>query len=172
MFSADGSICLIFNGEIYNFKQLRRELKLLGYRFSTQSDTEVILTAWSEWGRDCVTHLTGMFVFALWDQNQSTLFLARDRLGEKPLYYSVLPDQTLIFGSELKALLVHPGLIRDIDPCAVEEFFALGYIAEPRTIYAQVAKLSAGSTLLFRRGQIAEITQYWDPRPAEIDANE
>jgi asparagine synthase (glutamine-hydrolysing) len=113
-----------------------------------------------------------MFAFALWDQSEQTLFLARDRLGEKPLYYALLPDRSLIFGSELKALLVYPTLNRDIDPCAVEEFFALGYIAEPRTIYAQVQKLPAGSTLLLKRGQRPDIASYWDPRPAKIQSGE
>jgi len=172
MFSRDGGVCLIFNGEIYNFKELRHDLKQKDYQFDTQSDTEVVINAWKEWGRDCVTHLTGMFAFALWDQLERTLFLARDRLGEKPLHYAVLPDETLIFGSELKALLVHPAVSREIDPCAVEEFFALGYVAEPRTIYAQVAKLPAGATLLARRGQKPDVRSYWDPRPAEIPPGE
>ncbi len=168
MFSTDGSVCLIFNGEIFNFKAVRRELESRGHGFVSQSDTEVVVNAWKEWGRDCVTHLTGQFAFAIWDQGERTLFLARDRLGEKPLYYAMLPDQTLIFGSELKALLVHPALSRQIDPCAVEEFFALGYIAEPRTIYTQVTQLPAGFTLLARRGQCPDLRQYWDPKPAQI----
>ncbi len=172
MFSTDGSVCIIFNGEIYNFKALRNKLQLKGHRFVSQSDTEVIINAWKEWGRDCVTRLTGMFAFALWDQREKTLFLARDRLGEKPLYYSMLADQTLVFGSELKALLVHPLLKREIDPKAVEEFFALGYIAEPRTIYSAVQKLPAGSTLLVRRGQEPDLRGYWDPKPAVISPGE
>ena len=96
-----------------------------------------------------------MFAFALWDRRAETLFLARDRLGEKPLYYAILPDETLVFASEIKGLLVWPLLDRTIDPCAVEEFFALGYIAEPRTIYASVKQLPAGTTLLLRRGTAA-----------------
>src|SRR5579862_7803684 len=104
MFGPDGSTCLIFNGEIYNFRELRAQLEHRGYSFQTQSDSEVILTSWHEWGQACVEHLTGMFAFALWDDRSKSLFLARDRLGEKPLYYSFLPDGTLIFGSELKAL--------------------------------------------------------------------
>jgi asparagine synthase (glutamine-hydrolysing) len=172
MLSADKSICLIFNGEIFNFRELRQELEQRGRAFATRSDTEVVLQAWQEWGRDCVSHLTGQFAFALWDQGQETLFLARDRLGEKPLYYATLADQTLIFGSELKALRIHPGLDRTIDPCAVEEFFALGYIAEPRTIYSAVRQLPAGTTLTIRRGQKAELHAYWDPAPAAIDDSE
>ncbi len=172
MLSSDKSICLIFNGEIFNFKELRKELERRGHSFATQSDTEVVLESWLEWGRDCVTHLTGQFAFALWDRRHETLFLARDRLGEKPLYYATLADQTLIFASELKALRVHSGLDRTIDPCAVEEFFALGYIAEPRTIYSAVRQLPAGMTLTLRRGQKAEMRSYWDPAPAAIDSSE
>ena len=144
MHSRDGNTHIIFNGEIYNFRELRRDLERRGHGFSTHSDTEVILAAWAEWGRDCVNHLTGMFAFALWDRREETLFLARDRLGEKPLYVATLPDQSLMFASEIKGLLVSPELDRAIDPCAVEEFFALGYIAEPRTIYAAVKQLPAG----------------------------
>jgi asparagine synthase (glutamine-hydrolysing) len=172
MHSSDNNVCLIFNGEIFNFQELRQELKRRGHYFATQSDTEVILEAWLEWGRDCVNHLTGQFAFALWDRSQEILFMARDRLGEKPFYYTTLPDQTFIFASELKGLQVHPGLDRSIDPCAVEEFFALGYIAEPRTIYSNVHQLPAGTTLTIRRGQPAEMRAYWDPAPASIDDSE
>jgi len=172
MLSSDKSICLIFNGEIFNFRELRKELEQRGHTFATQSDTEVVLESWLEWGRDCVSHLTGQFAFALWDRRDETLFLARDRLGEKPLYYATLADQTLIFASELKALRVHPGLDRTIDPCAVEEFFALGYIAEPRTIYSAVHQLPAGTTLTLTHGQKAEMRSYWDPAPAVIDSSE
>jgi asparagine synthase (glutamine-hydrolysing) len=172
MFSADKSICLIFNGEIFNFQALRQELEQRGHAFATHSDTEVIVEAWREWGEDCVARLTGQFAFALWDLRRETLFLARDRLGEKPLYYSMLADQTLVFASELKALRVHPGLDRSIDPCAIEEFFALGYIAEPRTIYNNVRQLPAGTTLTIRRGEQPRMRAYWDPSPAAIDDSE
>ena len=172
MFSADKTICLIFNGEIFNFQALRRELEQRGHIFVTHSDTEVIVEAWREWGEDCVGHLTGQFAFALWDQRRETLFLARDRLGEKPLYYSTLTDQTLIFASELKALRIHPDLDRSIDHCAIEEFFALGYIAEPRTVYSNVRQLPAGMTLTVRRGEKARIRAYWDPSPSTIDDSE
>ena len=172
MFSADKTICLIFNGEIFNFQALRRELEQRGHIFVTHSDTEVIVEAWREWGEDCVGHLTGQFAFALWDQRRETLFLARDRLGEKPLYYSTLADQTLIFASELKALRIHPDLDRSIDHCAIEEFFALGYIAEPRTVYSNVRQLPAGMTLTVRRGEKARIRAYWDPSPSTIDDSE
>ena len=165
MFDAARTVCIVFNGEIYNFRELRQELIARGARFQTNSDTEVIIQAWKVWGRSCLDHLSGMFAFALWDEQQRTLFLARDRLGEKPLYYSWLPNQTLIFASELKALLVNPDLERRIDPCAIEEFFALGYVAEPRTIYQGVAKLPAGSALICKRGQQPVLFRYWNPSP-------
>jgi asparagine synthase (glutamine-hydrolysing) len=163
MSSADGSATIVFNGEIYNFRELRSELAARGHRFVTESDTEVILHAWREWGEACLARFTGMFAFALWDEPSRTLFLARDRLGEKPLYYAMLADQTVLFGSELKALLVQPDLPRRIDPCAMEEFFALGYIAEPRTIYRDVLRLPAGTSLSLRRASKPELNSYWQP---------
>ncbi|HXJ00612.1 MAG TPA: XrtA/PEP-CTERM system amidotransferase [Micropepsaceae bacterium] len=167
MFNAKGTVALVFNGEIYNFRELRQELIARHHRFVTSSDTEVIIHAWEEWGDACMERLAGMFAFALWDETAKTLFLARDRLGEKPLYYSLLPDQTLIFGSELKALLAHPSLQRRIDPCAIEEFFALGYIAEPRTIYEDVSRLPPGSCLTLKRGARPVLRRYWEPKPTE-----
>ena len=103
----------------------------------------MIVHAWEAWGEQCVTRFRGMFAFALWDRNQQTLFLARDRLGVKPMFYALLPDGTLLFGSELKSLLANGGLERDIDPHAIEEYFALGYVAEPRTIFRGARKLRA-----------------------------
>jgi asparagine synthase (glutamine-hydrolysing) len=172
MLSPDQTVCLIFNGEIYNFQEIRAELERRGRPFVTKSDTEVLLQAWQEWGPDCVSRLTGMFAFAIWDSKEQSLFLARDRLGEKPLYYAQLPDGGLVFGSEIKALLPHPALSREIDPCAIEEFLSLGYIAEPRTIYKAVKQLPAGHGLLARRGQQMKISRYWDPKPADISASE
>src|SRR3989304_8069814 len=116
LFNEDGSVAVVFNGEIYNFVDLIPELQALGHTFRTRCDTEVIVHAWEAWGEDCVQRFRGMFAFALWDRNRETLFLARDRLGVKPLYYAMLDDGMLIFGSELKALLVHPPLKRGIDP--------------------------------------------------------
>src|SRR5271154_2959132 len=114
MFNEDGRVCITFNGEIYNFKALREELLARGHRFATHSDTEVIVHGWEEWGEGCLDRLQGMFAFALWDDRTETLFLARDRMGEKPIYYATLADGTFLFASELKALLVHPGLERRI----------------------------------------------------------
>lgn len=163
LFNEDGSVVVIFNGEIYNYQQLIPELQALGHVFHTKSDTEVIVHAWESWGADCVKRFRGMFAFTLWDRNQQTLFMARDRLGVKPLYYALLDDGTLLFGSELKSLLAHGGLRRDIDPLAVEEYFALGYVAEPRTIFKQARKLPPAHTLTIRRGQpMREPVAYWD----------
>ena len=128
LFNEDGSVVVVFNGEIYNYQQLIPELQALGHVFHTRSDTECIVHAWESWGEACVQRFRGMFAFVLWDRNQQTLFMARDRLGVKPLHYALLDDGTLLFGSELKSLLAHGGLRRDLDPLAVEEYFALGYV--------------------------------------------
>jgi asparagine synthase (glutamine-hydrolysing) len=163
LFNEDHSVVVVFNGEIYNYQELVPELQALGHVFRTRSDTEVIVHAWEAWGERSVERFRGMFAFALWDRNQETLFLARDRLGVKPMFYSVLPDGQLVFGSELKSLLVHPGLQRELDPLALEEYFALGYIAEPRSIYKSVKKLPPGHTLKVRRGEaLPAPRQYWD----------
>ena len=167
LFNEDGSVVVVFNGEIYNSQDLIPELQAAGHRFHTKSDTEVIVHAWEQWGEDCVQRFRGMFAFGLWDRNRQTLFMARDRLGVKPLYYALLDDGTLLFGSELKALLAHGGLKRDLDPLAVEEYFALGYVAEPRTIFRQAGKLPPAHSLAIRRGQALnssalEPKKYWD----------
>ena len=165
LYNEDGSVAVIFNGEIYNFQELIPELIALGHVFRTKSDTEVIVHGWEAWGEACVERFRGMFAFALWDRNRETLFLARDRLGVKPLYYAFLPDGKFIFGSELKALLTHGGLARDLDPQAVEEYFALGYVPEPRTIFSGAAKLPPAHTLTLRRGAPASApAEYWDVR--------
>ena len=165
LFNEDGSVAVVFNGEIYNFQELVPELQALGHAFRTHSDTEVIVHAWEAWGERCVERFRGMFAFALWDRNQETLFLARDRLGVKPLFYAFLPDGQFAFGSELKVLMAHPQLDRSIDPLAVEEYFALGYVAEPRCIFKAAAKLPPAHTLLLRRGRpAAAAKRYWDVR--------
>lgn len=171
LFNEDNSVVVVFNGEIYNFPELMIELKAQGHQFRTHCDTEVIVHAWEQWGEACVERFRGMFAFALWDRPRATLFLARDRLGVKPLFYAELDDASVIFGSELKALLMHPRLRRDIDPQAVEEYFAFGYIPEPRTIFGSTKKLPPGYTLTLRRGEPMQAPrQYWDvpftPGPA------
>ena len=165
LFNEDGSVVVIFNGEIYNYQSLIPELQALGHVFRTKSDTEVIVHAWEAWGEDCVKRFRGMFAFALWDANRQTLFLARDRLAVKPMYYALLDNGWLLFGSELKSLLAHGGLKREIDPLAVEEYFALGYVAEPRTIFKQARKLAPAHTLCWRRGAAApQPKAFWDVR--------
>jgi asparagine synthase (glutamine-hydrolysing) len=163
LFNEDETVALVFNGEIYNFRQLRAELQGLGHVFRTPSDSEVIVHAWEQWGEACVTHLRGMFAFAIWDRRARTLFLARDRLGIKPMHYAVLPDGMFAFGSELKSLLALPSLAREIDPCAVEDYFAYGYVPEPRTIFRAAHKLLPGHTLTLKVGQARlEPKKYWD----------
>jgi len=164
LFNEDHSVVVVFNGEIYNFQGLAERLEAAGHRFRTRSDTEVIVHAWEEWGAACVERFRGMFAFAIWDRNRQTLFLARDRLGIKPLYYAFLPDGWLIFGSELKALTLHPSLTREIDPKAVEEYFGFGYVPEPRTILKAARKLAPGHHLTVRRGARGpvESREYWD----------
>ena len=174
MASADGNLVLVYNGEIYNFAALADELRALGYTFRTHCDTEVILYAYAAWGEACVTRFRGMFAFALWDRPRRQLFLARDRLGIKPLYYAPLADGTVLFGSELKALTACPQLPRQIDPLAVEDYFGFGYVPEPRTIYRAALKLPPGHTLTLRRGEpVPEPRQFWDlplePQPVTGD---
>ena len=153
MFNEDASVVVVYNGAIYNFRDLQDELRARGHAFRSACDTEVIVHAWEEWGAACVARLRGMFAFALWDARQQTLFLARDRLGIKPLHYAILPDGQLLFASELKGLLAHPGLPRRIDPCAVEDYLAYGYVPDPKTIYQGARKLRPGHWLSWRVGQ-------------------
>lgn len=163
MHNEDDSGVIVFNGEIYNFQSLREQLIAAGRRFYTRSDTEVILRAWEQWGEACVKRLRGMFAFAIWDRARQCLFLARDRLGVKPLYYALLANGHLVFASELKALTAHPDFRREIDPIAVEDYFAYGYVPDPATIYTQARKLESGYTMTVTRGS-ARLTpqRYWD----------
>jgi asparagine synthase (glutamine-hydrolysing) len=163
LFNEDETVVVTYNGEIYNFPALSIELKALGHTFRTHCDTEVIVHAWEEWGERCVDHFRGMFAFAIWDRNRETLFLARDRMGIKPLFYAELANGQFIFGSELKSLQIHPDLPRDFDPTAVEEYFTFGYVPEPKTIYKNVYKLSPGYRLTIKRGDKSyQPEQYWD----------
>jgi len=164
LFNTEGTVGIVFNGEIYNYRELTAELQALGYQFRTRSDTEAIVHAWSAWGEACVDRLRGMFAFALWDRNQQTLFLARDRMGVKPMHYAWLPDGSFIFGSELKVLTSHPDFVRELDPLAVEEFFTLGYVIDPRCIYRNAHKLPPAHTLTLRRGDKTRpgARPYWD----------
>ncbi|MCC6710520.1 MAG: amidotransferase 1, exosortase A system-associated [Gammaproteobacteria bacterium] len=170
MASDDRRCWLTYNCEIYNYQELRTELEAAGYSFRTHSDTEVLLKSWLHWQEDCVRRLRGMFAFAVWDAARETLFLARDHLGVKPLYFAGLADGRVLFASELKSLMLCPEVGRDIDPLAVEEYFSYGYVPEPRTIYTSVAKLAPGHSLCLRRGQALQTPrQYWDV-PFRLDS--
>ncbi|HYD60391.1 MAG TPA: XrtA/PEP-CTERM system amidotransferase [Noviherbaspirillum sp.] len=163
LFNEDGSVVVAYNGEIYNFQELMVELIKLGHVFRTHCDTEVIVHAWEQWGESCVERFRGMFAFGLWDRNRNTFFLARDRLGVKPLYYTVLPNGMFAFASELKGLFACPNLPHEMDPRAVEEYFAFGYVPEPKTIYKEVFKLSPGHTLTLKTGSaVVNPKRYWD----------
>lgn len=162
LFNEDNSVVVTFNGEIFNFMEIEKELLELGHKFRTRCDTEVIVHAWEQWGVDCLKRFNGMFAFAVWDRNKRTLFVARDRLGVKPLYYAEV-DGWLIFGSELKVLLKHPGVRRQVDPRAVEEYFTFGYVPDPKTIYVDVKKLEPGAYICHTRGTPkVSPKRYWD----------
>jgi asparagine synthase (glutamine-hydrolysing) len=169
LFNRDGSVVVTYNGEIYNFMEIRAELEAMGHEFRTHCDTEVIVYAWEAWGEACVDHFRGMFAFAIWDRIREVLFLARDRLGVKPLYYAETVDGYFLFGSELKVLQQHPSLPRKIEASAVEEYFAYGYVPDPKTIYSGVYKLPPGFRLTLRRGSRSYAPmQYWDV-PFQVD---
>ncbi len=177
IYNETGDVGIVFNGEIYNFEEIARELLAHGHVFKTRSDTEVIVHAWEQWGEACLDRFRGMFTFLLWDRRQDLLFAARDRLGKKPLYYALLADGHVVFASELKALLVHPDLDRRIDVRAIEEFFAYGYVPDPRTIYAGISRLESGCMLTLPRGERGALQprRYWNPSFApdrRIDAAE
>jgi asparagine synthase (glutamine-hydrolysing) len=156
----DKTIRVVYNGEIYNFREIRAELLAKGHTFSTNSDTEIILHAYEEYGDECVQKFNGMFAFGIWDERSKRLLLVRDRLGIKPLYYSFQKD-TLIFGSEIKAILAHPMVRRDIDLTALDHFLTLEYIPGPRTIFEQIKKLPPGHRLVFQDGNL-KIERYWE----------
>lgn len=163
LFNEDHSVVVVYNGEIYNFNDLAKKLEAKGHVFRTRCDTEVIVHAWEEWGERCVDRFRGMFAFALWDKNQETLFLARDRIGIKPLHYAFLPNGEFIFASEIKSLLLHPEVSRTLDPCAIEDYLAYGYIPDPKSIFSQISKLPPGYSLVVKRGVGAiKPQQYWD----------
>ncbi|MCH7615140.1 MAG: asparagine synthase (glutamine-hydrolyzing) [Nitrospinae bacterium] len=162
MTNEDGSIWVTFNGEIYNFHSLRQELESKGHLFRTNSDTEVIVHAYEEYGRDCVSHFLGMFAFAIWDSRRRTLFLARDRVGKKPLYYYAGSDR-FIFGSEIKAILAEGSVQPDPNLIAMDHFLALQYIPSPLTAFRGIHKLPAAHWLELKDGQV-EIGRYWKLR--------
>ncbi len=170
MHDAAEDLAIVFNGEIFNFADLRDELRARGRRFRTASDTEVILAAYQEWGTDCVTRLNGQFAFAVYDRRRRQLFLARDRAGEKPLFYAVA-DGTLRFGSELKSLMADPSWPRRIDPAGLDCFLAMGFVPGDGCILGGVSKLPPAHALLWDQSSWqVRVWRYWElPRPAAGD---
>jgi asparagine synthase (glutamine-hydrolysing) len=163
----DGTVWVMLNGEIYNYPELRQELEAKGHHFATRSDTETIVHLYEECGEKCFARLRGMFAIALWDAPRRRLLLARDRVGKKPLYYAA-NHQRVLFGSELKALLAAGGVSKDIDRQGLSDYFSLGYIPAPKTIFRAVRKLLPGHYVIAERGEIRE-TRYWDLSFAETD---
>ena len=159
IFNEDQSILIVFNGEIYNYRELGKELQERGHRFTTNSDTEVIVHAYEEYGDDCVKHLRGMFTFAIWDRKRQRLLAARDRFGKKPLNY-YWDGQRLIFGSEIKSIL-EAGIPREINSIALDEYLVYGYVPTPNTLFKGVLKLPAAHILIYEDGHIST-KRYWD----------
>jgi asparagine synthase (glutamine-hydrolysing) len=157
----DETIWLVYNGEIYNHAELRAQLITKGHHFRSRSDTEVIVHLYEQYGTDCVNHLRGMFAFALWDSRRRRLFVARDRLGIKPLYYRLTGDNFL-FASEIKAILAHPSVHAELNLPALPEYLAFGYLAGPQTLFQGIQKLSPGHTLEIDASGNVRIQQYWD----------
>ena len=161
MVTSDGSCVLVFNGEIYNYQDLREELQQEGETFRSRSDTEVLLMGYRRWGKSVLERLRGMFAFALWDTPKRKLFLARDRLGIKPLFFAHLKPG-IVFASEIKAMLVHPGIRREMNPSAVDAYFELGYIPGPDTVFEGVQALAPGCWLEYAEGSLTT-RRYWIP---------
>lgn len=157
----DQTIWIVFNGEIYNHQEIRQRLEQKGHVFATKSDTEAIVHAYEEYGDDCVTHLNGMFGFAIWDTRRRRLLLARDRVGIKPMYYHASPHH-FIFGSELKAVIAHPHTPRDIDFTALDQFLTLEYIPSPHSIFKHIHKLPPGHRLILEDGREPRVESYWN----------
>lgn len=157
----DGSVTTVFNGEIYNYRELQRDLEARGHHFETHSDTEAIVHAYEEYGPECVKLFRGMFAFAIWDKRARKLFLARDRVGKKPLYYTITQQGTFVFGSELKSLLQYPDVKAETDPEAVDAYLTFGYVPDPMSILRGVHKLPPGHHLSFVDGRVS-VEQYWD----------
>jgi asparagine synthase (glutamine-hydrolysing) len=157
----DGSVTIVFNGEIYNFLELQPRLESLGHQFQTRSDTEAIVHAYEQFGVACLEHLRGMFALAIWDAGRRQLFIARDRAGKKPLYYTITPPGTLVFASELKSILLHPDVRREINPQALDAYLTLGYVPDPLCVFKHIHKLPPGHYLTFEGGRV-NVRQYWD----------
>jgi asparagine synthase (glutamine-hydrolysing) len=162
IFNSDKTKVIVFNGEIYNFQKLRAELEKDGHEFQTRSDTEVILHLYEKYGTECVLHLRGMFAFAIWDETDRSLFIARDRVGKKPLLYSHQPNGNLIFGSEFRALLEHPDISREVDHEAIDNYLSFLCIPAPQTAFKQIRKLKPAHWLRWKDGEI-KTEKYWSP---------
>jgi asparagine synthase (glutamine-hydrolysing) len=170
MGNEDESVWIVFNGEIYNFLDLRPQLEARGHVFRTNSDTEAIVHLYEDYGSDCVQHLNGMFAFAIWDTKKQTLFVARDRMGKKPIYY-VDTGQQFLFASEVKALLQHPNCPRELDTEALSKYLAYEYVPSPHCIFKGVRKLPAAHSLTWKDGQVT-VRPYWDLRFASNGARQ
>jgi asparagine synthase (glutamine-hydrolysing) len=166
----DGTIWIVFNGEIYNHAALREQLIARGHRYNTHCDTETIVHLYEEYGRDCVQHLRGMFAFAIWDTRKRSLFIARDRLGIKPLYYRLTPE-SLLFGSEIKVILAHPGVRAEFHRSGLPEYLAFGYLSGEESFYEGIRKLMPGHTLELDENGTLRIEPYWDLRVSEDDSS-
>ena len=162
MHNADRTKWIVFNGEIYNYRELRADLEKRGHRFYTHSDTEAIVHLYDEYGADCLRHLRGMFAIAIWDEVDRSLFLARDRVGKKPLLYSHLPNGDLVFGSEFAAVLEHGSVPREVDHAAIDEYLSFICVPAPRTAFKHIRKLEPGHWLRWRAGEV-ETRRYWLP---------
>ena len=165
-----GTIWISHNGEVYNFPALREELLSRGHTFRTKTDTETIVHGYEEWGEDFVCKLRGMFAFSLWDNREEKLILVRDRIGIKPLYYTLLDDKTLVYGSELKAILKHPRVQRSLDPRALDLYLTLEYIPAPYSIFHNISKLPAGHFLIYKQGEI-QLKRYWELENQDISSS-
>jgi asparagine synthase (glutamine-hydrolysing) len=157
----DGTVWVTFNGEIYNFNELREELKGRGHQFRTRSDTEVIVHAYEEYNENCFQYFNGMFAIGIWDEKRNRLVLARDRLGKKPLYYSSI-NETFLFASELKAIVLYPAFPRRVDPLSLMKYLFFEFIPSPYTIFTDAKKIPAASYLIWDKKGI-EVRQYWSP---------
>jgi asparagine synthase (glutamine-hydrolysing) len=161
IYTEDGNLAIVFNGEIYNFRELKKDLEWRGHRFKTNSDTETIVHAFEEFGENCLEHLRGMFAFAIWNFREESLFIARDRVGKKPLFYAVTKTGDFVFGSELKTLLTHREIEREIDFAALDAYLTFGYVPEEFCIFKNVQKLAPAHFLTFKNGEI-QTEKYWD----------
>jgi asparagine synthase (glutamine-hydrolysing) len=168
IFSEDRRVAVVFNGEIYNYKALRADLERQGHHFATHTDTEVIVHGYETWGDGVLDRLRGMFALGIWDAPNERLLLARDRTGEKPLYYAPLQGGALVFGSEIKALFEHPGLTPKVNDAALPHFLILGYVPPPETMFAGIYKLAPGEKLIAERGRLDK-TLYWQARISAVD---